>query len=156
MGEKMSKVEQTLVLIKPDAVARGLIGKITSMIEEKGLKISAMKLMRLSDAKAKEHYKEHVGKPFFEPLISFITSSPLVAMVVEGRDAIKVTRALSGATNPMNAAFGTVRGRFALETGRNVMHTSDGEKSAKREIAVFFDESEILSYETVHEKWLYE
>lgn len=148
--------ERTLVLIKPDAVARGLVGRIVSMIEEKGMKIAGMKLMQVSDQKAKEHYSEHVGKPFFDPLIEFITSSPLVAMVVEGENAIKVMRTMAGATKPMEAVPGTVRARFAIETGRNVIHTADGPESAKREISIFFSESEILDYETVHEKWLYE
>ncbi len=149
-------MEKTLVLVKPDAVARGLVGKILAVIEERGLKIVGMKMTELSKEMAEEHYEEHVGKPFFEPLVSFITSSPLVALVVEGRDSIKVMRSIAGKTNPMEASPGTIRARFALETGRNVIHAADSPKSAEREIALFFGEDELFDYKTVHEKWLYE
>jgi nucleoside-diphosphate kinase len=130
--------EQTLVLCKPDAVARGLVGEIVSRIEAKGLTLGALELRRLDEATARKHYAEHVGKPFFGDLVSFITGGPLVAMVVEGPEAWKVMRTLMGTTNPREAAPGTIRGDLAVELTENLVHGSDGTESAAREIALFF------------------
>jgi nucleoside-diphosphate kinase len=130
--------EQTLVLCKPDAVARGLVGEIVRRIEAKGLTLRALELRRLDEATARKHYAEHEGKPFFGDLVSFITGGPLVAMVVDGPEAWKVMRTLMGATNPREAAPGTIRGDLAVELTENLVHGSDGPESAAREIALFF------------------
>ena len=129
---------RTLVLCKPDAVERGLVGEVVRRLEAKGLKLVALELRTLDEATAKRHYAEHDGKPFFGDLVSFITRSPLVAMVVEGPDAWKVVRTLMGATNPREAAPGTIRGDLAIELTENLVHGSDGPESAAREIALFF------------------
>ena len=130
--------EQTLVLCKPDAVRRGLVGEIVSRIEAKGLTLSALELRRLDEATARKHYAEHDGKPFFGDLVAFITGGPLVAMVVAGPEAWKVMRTLMGSTNPREAAPGTIRGDLAVELTENLVHGSDGPESAAREIALFF------------------
>jgi nucleoside-diphosphate kinase len=132
--------ERTLVLCKPDAVERGLVGEIVGRIESKGLKIAALELRLLDADTAKRHYAEHDGKPFFGDLVDFITRSPLVAMVVEGPEAWKVMRTLMGTTNPREAAPGTIRGDLAIELTENLVHGSDGTESAAREIALFFPE----------------
>lgn len=129
---------RTLVLCKPDAVERRLVGEIVRRIEAKGLRIVAMELRTLDEATAKRHYAEHEGKPFFGDLVSFITRSPLVAMVVEGPEAWKVMRTLMGTTNPREAAPGTIRGDLAIELTENLVHGSDGAESADREIGIFF------------------
>ena len=130
--------ERTLVLIKPDGVERALVGEVLGRIERKGLRIVALELRTLDRVTAEEHYGEHVGKAFFADLVEFITSGPLVAAVVEGPDAIVQWRALMGATNPVNAAPGTIRGDLATVTQNNVTHGSDSPESAAREIALFF------------------
>jgi nucleoside-diphosphate kinase len=130
--------ERTLVLCKPDAVERGLVGEIVGRIERKGLRIVALELRLLDADTAKHHYAEHAGKPFFDDLVSFITRSPLVAMAVEGPEAWKVMRTLMGATNPREAAPGTIRGDHAIELTENLVHGSDGPESAARELALFF------------------
>ncbi len=130
--------ERTLVLCKPDAVERGLVGEIVGRIERKGLSIVALEQRMLEAGTAKQHYAEHDGKPFFDDLVAFITRSPLVAMVVEGPDAWKVMRTMMGATNPREAAPGTIRGDLAIELTENLVHGSDGPESAAREIALFF------------------
>jgi len=129
---------RTLVLCKPDAVERGLVGEIVGRIERKGLTIVALEQRLLDVETAKHHYAEHAGKPFFDDLVSFITRSPLVAMVVEGPDAWKVMRTMMGVTNPREAAPGTIRGDLAIELTENLVHGSDGPESAAREIALFF------------------
>jgi len=129
---------RTLVLCKPDAVERRLVGEIVRRIERKGLTITAMELRTLDEATAKRHYAEHEGKPFFGDLVSFITRSPLVAMIVEGPEAWKVMRTLMGATNPRDAAPGTILGDLAVELTENLVHGSDGAEAAEREIAIFF------------------
>ena len=126
-------MEQTYVMVKPDGVQRGLVGEVISRIEKRGLKIVALRMNVISEAAAKEHYAEHAAKPFFSGLIEFITSGPSVSMVVEGKDAIRVMRAINGATNPVDAAPGTIRGDFALDVGRNVVHASDSPEAAARE-----------------------
>jgi nucleoside-diphosphate kinase len=143
-------------MVKPDGVQRGLVGKILQRIEEKGFKIVAMKLTNMPQEKAKEHYAEHVGKKFYQDLVDFITSGPSVSMVVEGRGAITAMRKLNGATNPAEAAPGTLRGDYGIETGRNVVHGSDSPTSAAREIALHFDDSELINYQRIDEAWLYE
>ncbi len=149
-------MERTFLMVKPDGVARGLIGEVISRIERKGLKIVALKMIWVSKELAEEHYKEHRGKNFYDGLIRYITSSPSVAMVIEGKDAISVVRAMIGKTNPKEAALGTIRGDLAMEIGRNVVHAADSEESAKREISLYFSEDEIFSYEKPDEKWVYE
>ncbi len=149
-------MERSFLMVKPDGVARGLIGEVISRVERRGLKIVAMKMLRIERELAEEHYAEHRDKPFFSSLIDYITSGPVVAMVVEGKDAVKVLRAMIGATNPAEAQPGTVRGDFALEVGRNVVHASDSRASAEREISLFFDESEIVGYSRAGEVWVYE
>jgi nucleoside-diphosphate kinase len=135
-GKIMS--ERSLVLVKPDGVKRGLIGEVLKRIETKGWKIVALELRKLDEKTAAAHYAEHDGKPFFKDLISFITSSPLLAVVIEGPNAIAGWRQMMGATNPANALPGTIRGDFATETQNNVTHGSDSPESAAREIALFF------------------
>lgn len=143
-------------MVKPDGVQRGLIGKILQRIEEKGFKIVAMKLAVMPVEKAKAHYAEHVGKKFYQDLVDFITSGPSVSMVVEGRGAIAAMRKMNGATNPVDAVPGTIRGDLAIETGRNVVHGSDSTASAAREIALHFTPSELVDYKRIDESWLYE
>jgi nucleoside-diphosphate kinase len=133
-------VDRTLILVKPDAFARSLTGEIIARFERKGLKIVALKLMTLTDDLAQRHYAEHEGKPFFGELVEFITSGPLVAMVLEGRDAVKAARQVIGATNPLEATTGSIRGDFAIEVGKNLVHGSDAPESAARESALFFPE----------------
>ncbi|RFU37120.1 nucleoside-diphosphate kinase [Actinomadura logoneensis] len=132
--------ERTLVLVKPDGVRRGVVGEVISRIERKGLKLVALELKHLARETAEAHYEEHSEKPFFGDLVDFITGGPLVAMVVEGPRAIEAFRALAGATDPVSAAPGTIRGDFALEIGENIVHGSDSTYSADREIKLFFPE----------------
>lgn len=134
-------LERTLVLVKPNGVARGLIGEIIGRYERRGLRISALKMLHVSKALAAEHYAEHEGKSFFEELVSFITSGPIVAMIVEGPSAVQVVRDMNGATDPLKAAPGTIRGDLALDVGENVVHGSDSVASAEREIALYFPET---------------
>ncbi|MGQ9628467.1 MAG: nucleoside-diphosphate kinase [Anaerolineae bacterium] len=149
-------MERTLVIIKPDAVQRGLIGEIISRLEKRGLRISAMKMMQISPELAHRHYSVHKGKPFFEGLIKYITSAPVVVMVVEGREAIDAVRRTMGATNPLEATPGTIRADFALEIGRNLVHGSDSPATADYEIPLFFTEDEILTYSRDVERWIFE
>ena len=134
-------LERTLVLVKPNGVARGLIGEIIGRYERRGLRISALKILHVSKTLAAEHYAEHEGKSFFEELVSFITSGPIVAMIVEGPSAVQVVRDMNGATDPLKAAPGTIRGDLALDVGENVVHGSDSVASAEREIALYFPET---------------
>lgn len=138
-------MEQTLVLIKPDGVARHLVGRILTRYEEKGLQLVAMKLLHMDESMAARHYAEHVGKDFYPNLLDFITSGPMVAMVLEGREAVAVVRALNGATDPVQAMPGTIRGDFGLSHTKNVVHSSDSSKSAAREIALFFSPQECVT-----------
>ena len=149
-------MERTLILIKPDAVQRGLAGEIILRLERRGLKFVALKLMQVDDALARRHYAEHEGKPFLESLVDFITSSPLVAAVLEGPNAIEAARTMMGATNPQEAAPGTIRGDFAVYIQYNLIHGSDSAKSAKREIELFFDDAEIVSWERSTDGWLHD
>ena len=147
-------MERTLVLLKPDAVQRRLVGRVISRFEEKGLKIVGLKLMRVTRELAERHYAEHREKPFFGELVSFITSSPIVAMVVEGPGAIDEVRRLMGKTNPREAAPGTIRGDWGLSITMNLVHGSDSPASAAREIPIFFADEEILDYSTADAPWL--
>ncbi len=149
-------MERTFVMIKPDGVHRSLIGEVISRLERKGLKIVAMKMLWIDRELAERHYAEHREKPFFSSLVDYITSGPVVAMVVEGRNAIKVVRNLVGATNPVEASPGTIRGDLGMDLGRNVVHASDSLQSAEREISLFFAENEIVDYEKSGEEWVYE
>ena len=148
--------ERTFVMVKPDAFQRGLVGEIVSRIEDRGLKLVAMKLLVPSQEQGEEHYAEHSDEPFYDDLVSFITSGPAVPMVVEGENAISVVRNMIGATDPAEAAPGTVRGDLALDIGRNCVHAADAPDTAEREISIYFDEDEIESYERNDETWLYE
>lgn len=149
-------MERTYVMVKPDGVQRGLVGEVIHRIERRGLKIIALRMDAISRQKAETHYAEHSQKSFFPSLIEFITSGPSVSMVVEGKNAISMMRQINGATNPANAAVGSIRGDLALDTGRNVVHASDSPESARREIDIHFTESELLSYSRMDEAWLYE
>jgi nucleoside-diphosphate kinase len=131
-------LSRTLILVKPDAFARGLTGEIIARFERKGLRIVALQQRTLDEATAKQHYAEHEGKAFFGELVEFITSGPLVAMVLEGYEAVKAARHVIGATNPLDAAPGSIRGDFALEVGQNMVHGSDSDESAAREASLFF------------------
>ncbi len=133
-------MDRTLILVKPDAFARGLTGEIIARFERKGLKIVALKHMQVTEDLAREHYAEHDGKPFFGELVDFITSGPLVAMVLEGHEAITAARQVIGATNPLEATTGSIRGDFALEIGKNMVHGSDSVESGRRETEIFFGE----------------
>ena len=144
----MSDVERTFVMVKPDGVQRGLIGEIISRFEDRGLKLVGGKFMQIDDELAREHYAEHVDRPFFEDLKSFITADPVFAMVWEGQDAVAQVRTMMGETDPADSAPGTIRGDFGLDLGRNVVHGSDTEPgSAEREIDLFFDDEELLVVE---------
>ena len=131
-------MDRTLILVKPDAFARNLTGELVARFERKGLRIAALKLMTMDRALAEQHYAEHEGKPFFGELVEFITSGPLVAMVLEGHEAVVAARQVIGATNPLEAAPGSIRGDFALEVGQNLVHGSDSNESAAREVGLFF------------------
>ena len=130
--------QRTLVLVKPDGVKKGLIGEIISRLEKKGLKIAAMRMLQMDKALARRHYAVHDGKPFFAVLVDFITSGPIVAVVVEGEKSVEVVRKLMGETDPVKAAPGTIRGDYGLDIGENLIHGSDSEENAQKEIALFF------------------
>jgi len=149
-------VERTLVLIKPDAVQRGLAFEVLARFERRGLRVIGLKMMRVAEALAAQHYAEHRGKPFYAGLIDYITSAPIVAAVFEGPNAVKVVRATMGATNPAEAAPGTIRGDYALELGRNIVHGSDGPESAQREIALFFEPDELVEWGREVDRWVFE
>lgn len=149
-------MERTFVMLKPDAIQRGLVGEILVRFERRGLKIVALKMVHVTPEFAHEHYAVHVGKPFFEGLIKYITSGPAVAMVLEGTNAIDVARATMGATNPAKAAPGTVRADFALEMGRNLVHGSDGPETAAFEIGLWFKPEDLLNYGRCTDPWIFE
>ncbi len=148
--------EQTLVLVKPDGVQRGLAGEVISRLEQRGLKLVGMKLMQVSDELARQHYGEHVDRPFFGGLVSFITSSPIVAMVWEANNAVEIVRNTMGQTNPVNSPAGTIRGDLGIDIGRNLVHGSDSPESAEREVNLFFKPDEILSYQRAVDPWVNE
>jgi nucleoside-diphosphate kinase len=149
-------IERTLILCKPDAVSRGLIGEITSRLERRGYVIAAMKLVQLDGDRAREHYTEHRSKGFFKDLVDFITNGPLVAMAVEGEAAVEGCRQLIGATNPLTAAPGSIRGDLAQTIGRNLVHGSDSAASAARELTIFFEDKDFVSRRHDLERWITE
>ena len=149
-------MERTFVMVKPDGVQRGIAGEVLQRFESKGLKLVAAKFMRIDEELASKHYGEHIGKPFYEPLVKFITSGPVLAMVWEGEDSITTVRTVVGITNPADAGPGTIRGDYGMTTGRNIIHASDSPESAKREINLFFQENEVLDYTRIDEVWIYE
>ena len=149
-------VERTLVIAKPDAVQRGLVGEIIARFERRGLKIVGLKLIQIDDELADRHYGVHKGKPFFEGLIKYITSAPVVVMVLEGNRAIEAARGTMGATNPVEAVPGTIRADYGLEIGRNLVHGSDGPETAAHEIALFFREDELIGWQRDTDPWIFE
>jgi len=146
-------VQRTLVLCKPDAVQRGIVGRIVSRFEDKGFKVVGLKMMHVDENLARTHYQEHIEKPFFSELVEFITASPIVAMAVEGENAVEVVRGVMGTTNPQKATPGTIRGDFGLNLTKNLVHGSDSLASADRELALFFSEDEIYTYSLSIESW---
>src|SRR5919205_1195700 len=148
--------ERTLVIVKPDAVQRGLVGPILSRLEARGLKVVGLKLVQVSPDLAARHYAEHEGKPFYPGLLSYITSAPVVVACVEGTSAVQMVRNAVGATNPLNAAPGTIRGDFALDIGRNLIHASDASETADRELALWFSPDELVSYARETDRWIFE
>jgi nucleoside-diphosphate kinase len=150
----MPASERTLILVKPDGVQRQLVGRILARYEERGLKLVGLKLVHIDRQLAEQHYAAHREKPFFAGLVDFIVSGPLVALAVDGPNAIAVVRAINGATRPHEAAPGTIRGDFALETGQNIVHASDSEESAASELALWFRPEELLDYERDIDRWV--
>ncbi|MCB0111568.1 MAG: nucleoside-diphosphate kinase [Caldilineaceae bacterium] len=148
-------MEKTFIILKPDAVQRGLVGEILGRFERRGLKLVAMKFLQVSDELARKHYAVHAERPFFAGLVQYITSSPVVALVLEGTNAITVVRSMVGATRPHEAAPGTIRADFGLEVGRNLVHASDGPDTAKDEIALWFGE-ELVGWNRATDPWIYE
>ena len=149
-------MERTLVLVKPDGVQRGLIGEVIGRLERRGLKLVGMKLMQVDNALARQHYGEHVDRPFFPGLVEFITSSPVVAMAWEAENAVEAVRNTMGQTNPTASPPGTIRGDLALDIGRNLVHGSDSPESAQRELALFFTGAELLDYPRANDPWIKE
>ncbi len=149
-------MERTLVLVKPDGVQRGLIGEIIGRLERRGLKLAGMKLMQVDDVLARQHYGEHVDRPFFGGLVDFITSAPVVAMAWEADNAVEAVRNTMGQTNPTSSPPGTIRGDLGLDIGRNLVHGSDSPESAQRELSLFFSEGELLDYFRANDSWIKE
>ncbi len=147
-------IERTLILCKADAVARGLVGEILARFERRGFTVAAMKMLAVDAARAKQHYAEHEGKPFFNGLVEYLTSAPVVAFVIEGSDAIEGCRTSIGATNPIKAVPGSIRGDYGQTIGRNLVHGSDSPESAKREIAIWFSPGELFARPHQLDKWL--
>jgi nucleoside-diphosphate kinase len=148
-------MERSLVLIKPDAIQRGLAGEILSRLERKGLKILAMKMLQMDKALAQRHYAVHKGKTFFDGLVDFITSSPIIAIVFQGENAVEIIRQIMGETDPAKAKPGTIRGDFGIDIGYNLIHGSDSLENASEEINLFFSEEEIFDYDRDIDKWVY-
>jgi nucleoside-diphosphate kinase len=149
-------MERTLIIIKPDGVERSLIGPIISRFEQRGLKIVGLKLLKVSDALARQHYAVHEGKPFFASLIEYITSAPVVVMALEGPQAVQIARNTIGATKPAEAAPGSIRGDFGVMIGRNLVHGSDSPENGVAEVGLWFDPAELISYERAVERWILE
>ena len=149
-------MERTLVLVKPDGVQRGLIGEVITRLEQRGLKLVGMKLMQVDDTLARQHYGEHVDRPFFVGLVDFITSAPVVAMAWEADNAVEAVRNTMGQTNPTSSTPGTIRGDLSLDIGRNLVHGSDSLESARRELSLFFSEGELLDYSRANDPWIKE
>ncbi|MBC7080767.1 MAG: nucleoside-diphosphate kinase [Thermoplasmatales archaeon] len=149
-------MERTFLMIKPDGVQRRLIGKILQRIEDCGFKIVAIKFLKISREMAEKHYMAHKGKNFFDGLINYITSGPVLAMVVEGKDAVSRVRKIVGPTNPSDAMPGTIRGDFSQDIGRNIIHASDSKETAEKEIKLWFSKDEIVEYSMDDERWIFE
>jgi nucleoside-diphosphate kinase len=149
-------MEKSLIILKPDAVQRGLIGPILTRLEQRGLKFSGLKLMQISQELASKHYSVHQGKPFYNSLVEYITASPVVVLAVQGNDVIKIVRSTVGATKPAEASPGTIRGDFGLEIGRNLIHASDSPENGETEVSLFFQPSELLNWERNTDAWIYE
>jgi len=149
-------LERTLILIKPDGVQRSLSGEILSRLEKSGLKITGLKLLHVDENLAKEHYAEHVDKPFFGDLVSYICSAPIIALALSGPNAVEKSRSLIGTTNPLESPPGTIRGDYGLEISRNLIHGSASVDDANREVSIFFDKSEIIDYEKSTDGWVLE
>ena len=149
-------MEIEFVMIKPDGVQRGLVGEVVSKFEKAGLKIIAIKIFVVTREQAERHYAIHEGKSFYDGLIKFITSGPVVAMIIEGKNAIKHTRRIVGSTNPIDATPGSIRGDFALDIGRNIVHAADSIENAQKEYKIYFEEKELIKYDRIDEYWLYE
>jgi nucleoside-diphosphate kinase len=149
-------VERTLVILKPDAVQRGLIGQITARLEQRGLKLAGMKFIQIDPDLAAQHYAVHKGKPFYEGLIKYITSSPVVVQVWEGKRAFDTVRRTCGATNPIDAEMGTIRADFGVEIGRNLIHASDGAETAAYEIPLYFKDTDLVSWSRANDQWIME
>jgi len=149
-------VERTYLMVKPDGVQRGLVGEIISRFEKKGIKLVGLKMLVISRQLAEKHYAEHTGKSFFGPLVDYITSGPVVAMVLEGKDVVSTARDMMGATNPLKAAQGTIRATYGMDLGRNIIHGSDSPASAEREIGIFFRPEELSDYSRDLDRWIYE
>lgn len=149
-------MERTLVILKPDAVQRGLIGQITARLEQRGLKLVGMKLIHIDEALAARHYAVHKGKPFYDGLIQYITSSPVVVQVWQGKRVIEIVRRTCGATNPIDADLGTIRADFGVEIGRNLIHASDGPETAAYEIPLYFAETELVDWARANDRWINE
>jgi len=148
-------MERTYCMVKPDGVQRNTVGEIIARFEKKGIKIVALKMMQIPQATAEKHYGEHKDKPFFADLVNFITSGPVVAMVLEGENVISMVRTMMGATNPKDSAPGTIRGDFGMTIDKNVIHGSDSPESAEREINIFFKPEEIVEYTKSGQEWIY-
>ena len=148
-------MERSLVLIKPDAIQRGLGGEIISRLEKKGLKIVAMKMLHMDKKLAQRHYAIHKGKAFFDDLVNFITSSPLIAIVFQGKNAVEIIRQMMGETDPAKASSGTIRGDFGIDIGHNLIHSSDSLENASKEIGLFFSAEEIFNYDRELDAWIY-
>lgn len=149
-------METTFIMLKPDAVQRGLVGEVIARFEKKGLKLAGMKLIQVDRALAEAHYAEHRGKGFFEPTVSYIMSSPVVAMVWQGKNGVALARELMGATNPANANSGSIRGMYGMDISRNIIHGSDSVTSAEREISLYFKPEELTDYQKAGDEWLSE
>ena len=148
-------LQKTLCLIKPDGVVRRLVGELVERLERKGFRIAGMRMLKVDEGLARRHYAEHEGKPFFPLLIDYITSGPIIALCLEGNDAIQSLRNIVGNTNPTKAAAGTIRGDLALTIGRNLIHAADSPEAAEREIRLFFNESDIISHQPVLHQWIH-
>jgi nucleoside-diphosphate kinase len=149
-------LERSLVILKPDGVQRGLIGDVIGRLERRGLRLAAMKFMSVSQTLAEQHYAVHQGKPFYEPLVKYITSGPVVVMAWEGSKAIEAIRQTVGATNPTNAAPGTLRADLAIDIGRNLIHASDGPETAAFELGLWFKPEELVEWKRDDERWVFE
>ncbi len=149
-------MERTLIIIKPDAVQRGLIGEIIRRFENRGLRLAGMKFIHMGRELASQHYAIHQGKPFYEPLLDYITSAPVVLMAWEGSDAVQIARMTIGATRPVEAGAGTIRGDFGMEVGRNLVHGSDSPGNGEKEVALFFSPDELIAWTRDTDRWIFE